>query len=78
MLDGVPARPRGKPDLPPTAPELEPPARSPRRRPGQIVLVQQGGGALGARRVGVYRALMRRGSSPTGSSAPPSARSTSA
>ena len=64
MLDRVPARPRGKPALPPTAPEPEPPARSLRRRPGQIVLVQQGGGAVGARRVGVYRALHEAGIEP--------------
>src|SRR5262245_4216542 len=41
-------------------PLAEGPAHSPRRIPealGQIVLVLQGGGALGAYQVGVYRAL---------------------
>ncbi|MGY4615043.1 putative acylesterase/phospholipase RssA [Bradyrhizobium sp. USDA 4472] len=38
----------------------------PNNLPGQIVLVLQGGGALGAYQAGVYQALSRRGSSPTG------------
>ena len=33
---------------------------------GQTVMVLQGGGALGAYQVGVYQALPRPGSSPTG------------
>jgi NTE family protein len=43
--------------------------------PGQVVLVLQGGGALGSYQAGVYQALMRLGSNQTGSSAPQSARS---
>jgi NTE family protein len=34
--------------------------------PGQVVLVMQGGGALGAYQVGVYRQCMKRASSRTG------------
>ena len=34
--------------------------------PGQVVLVLQGGGALGAYQVGVYEALHERASRPTG------------
>ena len=33
---------------------------------GQVVLVLQGGGALGAYQAGVYQALHEAGSSPTG------------
>ncbi|ACL63079.1 patatin-like phospholipase family protein [Methylobacterium nodulans] len=46
------------------APEPEPLARSLRRRLGQIVLVLQGGGALGAYQVGVYQALHEAGIEP--------------
>ncbi len=43
--------------------------------PGQIVLVLQGGGALGAYQAGVYQALHEAGLSRIGSLAPRSERS---
>jgi len=46
--------------------------------PGQVVLVLQGGGALGSYQAGVYQALHEAGSSRTGSSGPRSAPSTGA
>ena len=47
--------------------------KRPASDPGQIVLVFQGGGALGAYQAGVYQALHEAGLSRTGSSAPQSA-----
>ncbi|WP_407529991.1 patatin-like phospholipase family protein [Methylobacterium oryzisoli] len=55
---------RESPLAPPAAAEPEPLARSLRRQHGQIVLVLQGGGALGAYQVGVYRALHEAGIEP--------------
>ena len=49
-----------------------------RSEPGQVVLVLQGGGALGSYQAGVYQALHEAVSSRTGSSAPRSAPSTPA
>ena len=45
---------------------------APNALPGQVVLVLQGGGALGSYQAGVYQALHEAGSSRTGSSARPS------
>ena len=40
------------------------PARQRRARPGQVVLVLQGGGALGAYQIGVYQAMHEAGIEP--------------
>lgn len=60
MLDMV----HEEPQAPPAAPEPELLAHALRRRHGQIVLVLQGGGALGAYQVGVYQALHEAGIEP--------------
>ncbi|AWN44041.1 patatin-like phospholipase family protein [Methylobacterium durans] len=64
MLDTVKPRQRRNRPASPVASEPEPLARSLRRRLGQIVLVLQGGGALGAYQVGVYQALHEAGIEP--------------
>lgn len=64
MLDTVLPQPRRNSPAPPTASEPEPLAHGLRRRFGQIVLVLQGGGALGAYQVGVYQALHEAGIEP--------------
>jgi NTE family protein len=48
----------------PTEPRAEPAAVGLRKQVGQIVLVLQGGGALGAYQVGVYQALHEAGIEP--------------
>jgi NTE family protein len=59
-----------------SSPNLRSMARS---EPGQVVLVLQGGGALGSYQAGVYQALHEAGIEPDcGSSAPRSALSTPA
>src|SRR5689334_9036359 len=60
MLDMV----HEEPQAPPAAPEPELLAHALRRRHGQVVLVLQGGGALGAYQVGVYQALHEAGIEP--------------
>ncbi|BAU94064.1 patatin-like phospholipase family protein [Methylorubrum populi] len=64
MLDTVPPQPPTNSSSAPTAPEPESLAHGLRRRFGQIVLVLQGGGALGAYQVGVYQALHEAGIEP--------------
>ena len=61
----APARRKSRPPLPGADPS-RPPREAPPRNglPGQVVLVLQGGGALGAYQVGVYRALHEAGIEP--------------
>jgi len=61
----APARRKSRPPLPGADPS-RPPREAPPTNglPGQVVLVLQGGGALGAYQVGVYRALHEAGIEP--------------